>query len=79
MNYSLVLAGLAWGFFVLLLIAMQIGKWLGAGMDGKGGSGTPIVEGSVFAVFGLSVAVTFSGGPSAWRTVAIFWSRKSMR
>ncbi len=31
MNYSLLLAGLTIAFFVLLLIAMQLGKWLGAG------------------------------------------------
>jgi len=60
-NYSLVLAGLALGFFVLLLIAMQIGKWLGAGTDAKGGSSASIIEGSVFALLGLLVAFTFSG------------------
>ncbi|WP_191577302.1 hypothetical protein [Achromobacter insolitus] len=61
MNYSLLLAGLAFGFFVLLLIAMQIGKWIGDGVDEKGSSGVSVIEGSVFALLGLLVAFTFSG------------------
>lgn len=61
MHYSLLLAGLAVAFFVLLLAAMQIGKWLGRGSDEKSGSGSAVIEGSVFALLGLLVAFTFSG------------------
>ncbi|MBO9329249.1 hypothetical protein A6B37_05620 [Achromobacter sp. HZ01] len=61
MNYSLLLAGLTVAFFVLLLIAMQLGKWLGRGADEKSGSGAAVIEGSVFALLGLLVAFTFSG------------------
>ncbi|MNK18413.1 hypothetical protein D3C87_366200 [compost metagenome] len=61
MNYSLVLVSIALVFFVLLLAAMQIGRWLGRGSDEKSGSGSAVIEGSVFALLGLLVAFTFSG------------------
>ncbi|CAB3720888.1 hypothetical protein EUC41_04080 [Achromobacter denitrificans] len=61
MNYSLLLAGLAVAFFALLLVAIQLGKWLGRHADEKGGSGAAVIEGSVFALLGLLVAFTFSG------------------
>ena len=61
MNYSLLLAGLAGAFFLLLLMAMQAGKWLGRNADEKSGSGAAVIEGSVFALLGLLVAFTFSG------------------
>ncbi|WP_454695131.1 bestrophin-like domain [Achromobacter aegrifaciens] len=60
MNYSLLLAGLAVLFFVLLLIAMRIGKRLGHGADDKS-AGAAAIEASVFALLGLLVAFTFSG------------------
>lgn len=61
MNYSLLLAGLAVAFFVLLLAAMQLGKWVGRRNEEKGASGVSIIEGSVFALLGLLMAFTFSG------------------
>ena len=60
MNYSLLLAGLAVLFFVLLLIAMRIGKRLGHAADDKS-AGAAAIEASVFALLGLLVAFTFSG------------------
>ncbi|MFC4278127.1 bestrophin-like domain [Achromobacter aloeverae] len=61
MNYPLVLAGLALGFFVLLLGAISLGKRMRAGHDEKGSAGGAVVEGAVFALLGLLVAFTFSG------------------
>lgn len=61
MNYSLILVALAAAFFVLLLVAMQVGKLLGRGGDEKSVPGASVIEGSVFALLGLLVAFTFSG------------------
>ena len=61
MDYSLILVGLAAGFFALLLVAMQVGKRLGRGTDEKSVPGAAVIEGSVFALLGLLVAFTFSG------------------
>lgn len=61
MNYSLLLAALTVGFFVLLLLAIQFGKWLGRNADETSRSGTAAIEASVFALLGLLVAFTFSG------------------
>lgn len=61
MNYSMILVALAAAFFVLLLVAMQVGKRLGRGADEKGVPGAAVIEGSVFALLGLLVAFTFSG------------------
>lgn len=61
MNYSLLLAVLAVVFFVLVLLAMQLGKRLGQNADETSRSGTAAIEASVFALLGLLVAFTFSG------------------
>lgn len=61
MNYSLLLAGLAVVFFVLLMIAMRIGRRLGHSADDQTGAGAAAIEASVFALLGLLVAFTFSG------------------
>ncbi|MFD4836571.1 hypothetical protein ACFWP0_03630 [Achromobacter sp. NPDC058515] len=63
MNYSLVLAGLAAGFFFLLLAAIRVGRYLGsrASGDDKGKAGSAAIEASVFALLGLLIAFTFSG------------------
>ena len=61
MDYSLILSGLALAFFLLLLLAMNIGKRLGQGGDERSRSGSAAVEASVFALLGLLIAFTFSG------------------
>jgi hypothetical protein len=62
-DYSLVLAGLVVGFFLLLLAALRIGRYLGsrAGSDDPGKAGSAAIEASVFALLGLLIAFTFSG------------------
>lgn len=60
-NYSLLLVALAALFFVLLLLAMRLGQWLGRSVDETSRSGTAAIEASVFALLGLLVAFTFSG------------------
>lgn len=61
MDYSLILFALALAFFLLLLLAMRIGRRLGQGGDEQSRSGSAAVEASVFALLGLLIAFTFSG------------------
>lgn len=66
MNYSLVLAGLAALFFLLLAAAIQLGRWLGNRQHPEdatqaGRPGVAAIEALVFALLGLLVAFTFSG------------------
>lgn len=61
MNYSLLLVGMTAAFFVLILLAMQIGKRLGRHAQQKSGAGAVAIEASVFALLGLLVAFAFSG------------------
>lgn len=77
MDYSLILFFLALAFFLLLLLAMNIGRRLGRGGDEKSRAGSAAVEASVFALLGLLIAFTFSGRRSAWRSAATSWCWRS--
>ncbi|WP_233236857.1 hypothetical protein [Bordetella sp. LUAb4] len=51
MDYSLSLAGMALGFFLLLLGAMRLGRRISHRRDERSGAGVTAVEGAVFAFF----------------------------
>lgn len=64
MNYSLLLGAIAAAFFVLLIIAVQIGRYMGRRRRADkeaGQAGAGAIEAAVFALLGLLIAFTFSG------------------
>ncbi|MCD0503366.1 hypothetical protein [Bordetella petrii] len=65
MDYSLVLTGGAAAFFLLLIGAIQIGRYIGHRHSGpaceSSKAGISAIETSVFALLGLLIAFTFSG------------------
>ena len=65
MNYTAVLVGMVLILFFIMLVFLEIGRWIGrrrvAGDSEGGRVGLGAVEGAVFGLMGLLLAFTFSG------------------
>jgi len=72
MSYTLLMASLAAGTFIGMLVLLELGRRIGQRrlmMDPDGArAGAGVVEGAVFALLGLLIAFTFSGAASRFDT-----------
>jgi len=68
MSYTVLMASLATGTFIGMLVLLELGRRIGQRrlmMDPDGArAGAGVVEGAVFALLGLLIAFTFSGAAS---------------
>lgn len=67
MNFSLIATLLVTGFFVGMLLFLEIGRHIGFAMQARrpdGWKGLGTAEGAIFGLLGLLIAFTFSGAAS---------------